>query len=160
MRQFRIVFGVTLAVALAAVALSNMVFAVSVAQSSGKFTLVVDDPNGVVIPSNFFDNFQPNAQGSEDAPVLRDGKAVGLAETVYTVTRMHGDDLVAMIECSIKLPEGNILFNGTAHLADVATGAAVPVVGGTGRYAGASGVVVMSVTSDGTTKLDFDITTK
>ena len=158
MRPIRIILVVTIAVALAVVAaaLSHTVFASSI-QEQSRFTLVVDDPKGAVVPANFFDNIQPNAQGSEDAPVLRDGKAAGLAETVYTVTRVNGDDLAMMVECSVELPEGNILFNGTAFLSDLATGAAVPVVGGTGRYAGMSGTVVMSAASDGTTTLEFDI---
>src|SRR5205823_11632671 len=87
-----------------------------------------------------------------------DGQAVGLAETVYTVTRVHGDDIDVMIECSVELPEGNILFNGTGHLADIGSGITVPVVGGTGRYMAAAGTVTMHATSDGNTRLDFDIT--
>lgn len=158
MRQSRITLIVAIAVALAAVALSPMVFAAD-SQAQSKFTLVVNDTQGTVVPPTFFDNLQANTQAVEDAPVSRNGQIVGLAETVYTVTRVHNDDIAVMIECSIELPEGNILFNGTAHLGDVESGAAVPVVGGTGRYAGASGTVVMSVTSDGNTTLDFDFAT-
>src|SRR6266571_3849598 len=155
MRQIRITLIVTIAAALAAVALSQMVFAADT-QGQSKFTLVVNDPNGIVVPPDFFNNLQPNAQGTEDSPLLRDGQTVGLAETVYTVTRVHGDDVDVMIECTIELPEGNILFNGTGHLADVQSGLTVPVIGGTGRYAGASGTVVMNVTADGNTNLNFD----
>jgi hypothetical protein len=78
-----------------------------------------------------------------------------------TITRVADDDVAAMIECSVELPEGNLLFNGSAHFADLGTGAVLPVAGGTGRYAGASGVVTMVAAADGSsTALTFKIRTK
>jgi hypothetical protein len=44
------------------------------------------------------------------------------------VTRA-GDDPVVIIECSVELPSGNVLFNGSMHLGGLADGAPVPVVG-------------------------------
>lgn len=47
----------------------------------------------------------------------------------------------------------------TAHFADLGTGAAIPVVGGTGAYSGASGTVVL-VGGETATTATFDFTTK
>src|SRR5206468_11103622 len=67
------------------------------------FTVIVKDAEATVSPSDFF-TAKPklDAQGSEDAPVYQSGKKTGLAETVYTVTRMAGDDVMAMIECHVQ----------------------------------------------------------
>lgn len=124
------------------------------------FTLVIEESEATLTPADFFSNLAQNTQASEDAPIYRDGSKVGLAETVITVTRAEGDDVAAMIECSIELPEGNLLFNGSVHLADLAAGADVPVVGGTGSYAGASGTVEMLDAEGSTFQLNFDFSTK
>lgn len=125
-----------------------------------RFTLVAHEAEAAVTPSTFFtDPPKQNAAGSEDAPLYRDDKKVGLAETAYTVLRTAGGDTDVMVECDIELPEGHLLFNGAAHLADVAKGAVVPVVGGSGKYRGATGQVTMVGAADGsTTTLRFDIT--
>ena len=128
------------------------------------FTVLVRDADATVTPADFFTSTPvSNAQATEDAPVYNEdgSEQIGLAETVYTITRVAGTDVDVMVECSVELPDGNILFNGTAHLADVTTGADIPVVGGTGAYARAAGVVTATGASDGsTTTLDFDISTK
>lgn len=135
----------------------------SASSSSHKFafTVVAQDSEATFTPSDFFST--PPAQNDQvsiDAPVYRSGSKVGLAETIVTITRV-GDDTAGIIECSVELPEGNILFNGSLHLADLGTGATIPVVGGTGRYAGASGVVTMVGAADGSsTDLKFRFTTK
>jgi len=122
-------------------------------------TVVAQDSEGSVTPSTFFSATPvQNGQGSEDAPVYRKGSKVGLAETVYTWTRGTGDPIL-MLECSVELPEGRILFAGTFHGAEMATGGDVPVVGGTGAYAGVAGVVHMVPSADGSsTALTFDLT--
>jgi hypothetical protein len=80
---------------------------------------------------------------------------VGPPETIVTIKRA-GDDPAGIIECSVELPEGNILFNGSLHLADIGNGVDIPVVGGTGSYAGAKGVVTMTGARDGSsTQLKF-----
>lgn len=126
------------------------------------FTVVGQDAQGTVTPGDFF-TAPPvqNAQASVDVPMSRNGTNVGLAETIITITRVSGDDVVAMIECSVELPGGIVFFNGAAHLADLGTGATLPVVGGTGEYAGASGVVTLVAAADGsTTDLRFNFSTK
>jgi hypothetical protein len=128
-----------------------------------KFTLVVRDAEGVFAPADFFTSpFQLNEQATEDAPVARNGTVVGRSETIYTVTRVAGEDVGIVIECSIELPEGNLFFNGSGRLADAVSGIALPVVGGTGAYAGARGTVLAVSAGDGppSTTLKFDITTK
>lgn len=76
-----------------------------------------------------------------------------------TVTRA-GDDPEAIISCTVELPNGNIHFNGAAHLGDLAKGAVVPVVGGTKAFKRAGGTVVMKSTNPAQTNLTFDIATR
>jgi len=122
------------------------------------FTVVVQDSEAAVSPADFLDHLTQGAQEAEDAPLYRDGKKIGLAETIVIVTRVAGDDVAGLIACSVELPEGNLLFHGSAHLAGLATGAALPVVGGTGTYRGARGTVTLIAAEDGThTTLNFDI---
>lgn len=124
-----------------------------------RITLVAHNDEGTMTPGDFFTNLTQNAQASIDAPIYRNGVAAGMAETVLTVTRA-GDDVAVMVECSIELADGNIVFNGSAHFADLGAGAAIPVIGGTGRYSGARGTVVMTVTDPARPILAFDFTTK
>jgi hypothetical protein len=125
-----------------------------------RFTVVAHNDEGTMTPAGFFDDaLTQNAQASLDAPVYLDGKAVGVAETVVTVTRI-GDDPTLMIECSVELPGGNVVFNGSVHLADFPKGAHLPVVGGTGRYTGARGTTLMTVTDPARPVLAFDFTMK
>lgn len=127
-----------------------------------RFSVVVRDAEAAVSPADFFSTPPlQNAQGSSDGPVYRGSEKVGLAETVFTVTRVAHGDVVLMIECSVELAEGSLVFNGTAHLADVGRGASVPVVGGTGAYAGSRGTVTMVGSADGSsTALHFDLSDK
>ncbi len=143
------------------VAVAALLTGAASASGPGKkdLAVVVRDAEASVSPSDFFTATpKQNAHGTEDAPVYRRAEKVGLAETVYTVTRVAGDDVAIMVECSVELPEGNLVFNGTAHMADVATGATVPLVGGTGAYAGAIGTVTMIGAPDGSsTTLKFHL---
>lgn len=125
------------------------------------FTVVVQETEATLTPADFFATPpEQNAQASEDAPVYRNGRKVGLAETIITFTRVTDDDVAAMIECSVELPGGNLLFSGSVHLADLGAGAAVPVVRGTGKYTHASGVVTLVAAADGSsTDLRFDFAT-
>lgn len=154
-----------LPLALAAAAVPAIVFASArqapPAAGHHVFTVVAQDSQATVTPPDFMDRLSQNLQAAEDEPVYRDGRKVGLAETVITVTRAEGDDFAAIITCSIELPEGSILFDGSAHLASLGSGAALPVVGGTGAYAGARGVVTMIAAEDGTqTTLNFDFSNR
>lgn len=121
-----------------------------------RITVVAQDSEATFVPADFGQTPAPNQRATEDAPVYRDGHAVGLAETA--LTRVAGDDVAGLIECSVELPEGNILFAGSFHFADLGSGATVPVVGGAGSYAGYTGTVTM-VTSGGAGQatLSFDL---
>jgi len=156
MQKARIIVG---AIVLAVVA-SLATFAATSPASAAKRDLVVviNEAEATVTPADFFSNLAPNQQASEDAPVYRDGEPVGLAETLITITRVEGDDIAALIECSIELPEGNLFFNGSAHFADLGTGVDLPVVGGTGEYERYTGVVTLVGSEDGTeTTLTFHL---
>lgn len=122
------------------------------------FTVVAQDSEATFVPADFGQAPEPNQRATEDAPVYRDGHAVGLAETALTLTRVAGDDVAGLIDCSVELPEGNILFAGSFHFANLGSGATVPVVGGTGSYAGYTGTVTMVVAADASqTTLTFDL---
>ncbi len=124
-----------------------------------RFTVVAHNDEGTITPADFFDDLVQNSRASVDAPVYRNGEQVGATETILTVTR-GGDDPTLIIECSVELPDGNVLFNGSFHLTDVADGAGVPVVGGTGRYTGARGILLLTVTDPARPVLAFDFSTK
>jgi len=80
------------------------------APAKSRFTVVSQDSEGTFTPADFFTSPPvQNAQASIDAPIYRSGQKVGQAETIVTITRVAGDDVAAMIECSVELPEGNIL---------------------------------------------------
>lgn len=135
--------------------------AVTSTASAAKRDLVVtiNETEATLTPPDFFtSDFAPNTQASEDAPVYRDGEPVGSAQTLITITRVDGDDIAAIIECSIELPEGNLFFNGSAHFADIGTGVDLPVVGGTGEYERYAGAVTMVGSEDGSeTTLTFHV---
>jgi hypothetical protein len=162
MRRLLIV-AVAVAIGIAGVAAVALIpGSASASNPHHRFTVVVNDSEGTIAPQDFFEGAPTlNAQATEDAPVYRDGEQVGLAETVFTTTRTDEDDIVWMIECSIELPDGAILFNGTAHLSDFETGGELPVVGGTGIYEGARGTVGFALVDGGSaSELRFDFTTK
>ena len=131
----------------------------SAAPAKTTFTVIAQDSEATFTPSEFFRTPPTqNAQVSIDAPVYRDGEKVGLAETIVTITRANADDPAGIIECSVELPEGNLLFNGSIHLAELGNGVPIPVVGGTGHWAGTSGVVIMTAAPDGSsTQLTFKL---
>jgi hypothetical protein len=96
----------------------------------------------------------------EDAPLVdADGKPLG--KTVTTVAVVSGTgmpDMEGVINCTVELPDGNVLFEGAFEGKDLGAGATLPVTGGTGKYAGASGVVKMIAPSDKKTELKIDLT--
>jgi hypothetical protein len=147
------------ALALAGALMSTSgVLAQSLPEPSMTFTLTIDETQAVFGPEGFGEAFAPGQVGTEDAPVARDGETVGLALTSLTITHVEGDDVAGLIDCSIELPEGSIVFNGSFHFGDMASGVDIPVVGGTGDYASAIGTVTLTGSEDGTTTtLDFDI---
>jgi hypothetical protein len=123
------------------------------------FTVVTHDSQGTITPPSFGANPKQNDQASEDAPAFRGDHKVGRAETVVTITRVAPNDLEAMIECTVELRQGNVMFNGAFNFNEIANGVSVPVVGGTGRYAGARGTVQLKSTNPARTRLTFDFAT-
>jgi hypothetical protein len=68
---------------------------------------------------------------------------VGRALTHIEVLKplQGGEDLLFAIDCTIQLADGSITFYGGDRLGLIAEGITLPVNGGTGAYAGASGTV-------------------
>jgi len=106
------------------------------------------------------EDFGPGDQLFERAPVTdADGETIG--ETITTVAIVDGTgmaDMVGVVDCTVELAEGNILFHGAFSGADLGTGATVPIVGGTGDYVGATGTAMMVAPSEKETKLTLDMT--
>lgn len=148
----------TLVIAAVTAILTIVVTTSTASASKRELTVVARDAEATITPADFFEHLAANEHFSEDAPVYRDGEEVGSAQTLLTITRAAGEDVVGIIECSVELPEGNIFFNGSVHLADITTGADVPVVGGTGDFARYTGTVTMVGTEDGSeTTLTFQL---
>jgi hypothetical protein len=129
----------------------------STGKSQRHFTVVTHDSQGTITPPDFGSAPEQNQQASEDAPAFLHGKKVGRAETIITVTRVAPKDLEATIECTVELPKGNILFNGSFNFNRIGKGVTIPVVGGTGAYRRASGTVVAQSTNPARTKLTFSL---
>lgn len=89
------------------------------------------------------------------------GHVIGAAITrVQVIDSVGQGDANFILDCTVHLPGGDLLFSGAelfSHLSMVAT---VPVVGGTGKYAGARGQVRMrprTQNSETGTEADFDL---
>jgi hypothetical protein len=92
-------------------------------------------------------------------PVFGDrDKEIGSAVTRVQVIQGPDDDglddVLFLLDCTIRLNDGNLLFSGAGQLGDLGTGAEFALVGGTGQYSGARGTVEM-VMGDEATKLNF-----
>jgi hypothetical protein len=146
--------------AAALTATAGEALATSATAGHKRLTVVVQDAQGSVTPADFIAAPYPqNTQAAEDAPVTQNGHRVGRSETVFTVTRADAQDPMVMIECSIELPHGIILFDGAFHPTDMFTGMVIPVVGGTGAYSSARGIAIAVAAHDGThTTVTFDLT--
>jgi hypothetical protein len=103
--------------------------------------------------------FGAGDQVLEEAPVVdTSNTTVGDSFTAYTVTSGKKlEEAKGLIDCSINLKAGTILFNGYVPFASLKTGYTVPVIGGTGSYAGAGGTVRMLSPKEGRTNLTFDL---
>jgi hypothetical protein len=103
--------------------------------------------------------FGPSDELIEENPLTSSGgKTLGNAYTVVTMTSGKSmADAKGLIDCSINLAAGRILFNGYVSLADLGKGITVPVIGGTGAYAGAGGSVRMQAPDDKHTNMTFDL---
>lgn len=76
-------------------------------------------------------------------PVLNaDGKEIGIADTRVQILAAAGDDdLSFILDCTIKLDRGRLVFSGAELLSHVESETTFAVIGGTGGYAGAEGDV-------------------
>jgi len=82
-------------------------------------------------------------------PVLdpNTGEQIGDAVTrVRTVENVDGGDVVVLVDCTIRLPDGNIVFYGGDQLSRVQqSGTTYAITGGTGAYSGADGTVTVRI---------------
>jgi len=105
------------------------------------------------------EGFGPADQLIEENPVTTSGgKKLGTAYTLVTMT--SGKDLPSakgLIDCHIVLSGGTILFNGSVVMAKLGDGVTLPVIGGTGAYAGAGGTVRMQAPDDKHTNMSFSL---
>ncbi|HLI56627.1 MAG TPA: dirigent protein [Actinomycetota bacterium] len=98
-----------------------------------------------------------------DEPVetLDTGHALGAAITrVQVIDAVGAADSNFIIDCTVHLPDGDLLFSGAELFSHLSTVATVPVVGGTGKYSGAKGQVRLrprTVNSATGTEADFDL---
>lgn len=73
-----------------------------------------------------------------DDPAQQIGTAV---TRVHVVEPLDGGDAVFLLDCTVRLPDGTLVFSGAEQLAHLGIGVTYAVTGGTGRYAGARGTV-------------------
>jgi hypothetical protein len=52
-----------------------------------------------------------------------------------------------LLDCTVRIPGGNLVFSGEEDFANVATASTFAVTGGTGRFSGAGGQVVATPTT-------------
>ena len=94
----------------------------------------------------------------EVSPVTVGAATTGTAYTVVTlVSGTKLDDASGVIDCHVQLDGGTVLFNGGFAMKDLGDGVDLPVVGGTGKYAGVGGSVKMQVPDQKHTNLTFDL---
>jgi hypothetical protein len=88
---------------------------------------------------------------SED--LLKRGKVVGSDHGECTLTRMHGE--TGWFQCAVTAVfygKGQITVQGAFRFTEDETGRfSLPVTGGSGKFTGASGVVVVDETDDSST---------
>jgi hypothetical protein len=68
------------------------------------------------------------------------GRAVTHIRVVRTLSK---DNWLGIVDCTIELPRGDLVFYGAFRFAGLAKGATLPVTGGTGDYTGARGTVTI-----------------
>ena len=89
------------------------------------------------------------------------GEQIGTAVTRVVVAQVAGDDATFILDCTVRLPEGNLAFYGAESFSSFVDGVTYTVVGGTGRYQGTRGVVNITggeVSGQAGSLLSFDIT--
>ena len=103
--------------------------------------------------------FGPGDEIVEVAPVI-DTSGATIGKTYTTVTMINGKSIAdawGAVDCTVALPDGNLLFHGAFSFKDLAKGTAAPVVGGTGKYAGAVGSVEVIAPTQKKTELKFSL---
>lgn len=104
MKRSAVIAAVLMSVVAAVLVSAGLTGSASAAPHKYTFTVVSHDAQGNRHARDFFATPPvQNAQASVDAPVSRIGTTVGL-EIVMTITRVSGEDVAAMIECSVELP--------------------------------------------------------
>jgi hypothetical protein len=95
---------------------------------------------------------------------LRDpdtGRQAGRAVTHVRIVRTLGkENFLGIVDCTIELPKGDLVFYGAFRASELARGVALPVTGGTGGYLGARGIVTARSAKLGGrpgTELSFDV---
>lgn len=70
------------------------------------------------------------------------GQEIGFADTrVQVVQRLDGGDAAFILDCTLHLPGGTIVFYGSEQLSHLHSRVTYAVTGGTGRYDDAAGSV-------------------
>ncbi len=89
------------------------------------------------------------------------GEPIGTAVTRVVVAQVAGDDATFVLDCTVRLPDGNLYFYGAESFSSFVDGVSYAVVGGTGRYQGTRGVVDITggqVDGQAGSVLTFDVT--
>jgi hypothetical protein len=70
------------------------------------------------------------------------GQQIGTAVTRVQAVQSLDGDTVVLLDCTVRLADGNVVFSGGDQLARLATtGTVYAITGGTGGYVGADGAV-------------------
>lgn len=151
-RRRRRALGATIAAvavaALAALAVSTLAGAAPPSQAQHDIT--------VLVGSDFLHKVdeppagrQPHDLSAGDTllhhdPVLDpdSGEQIGTAVTRVQAGRaLGGADALFILDCTVRLANGNLVFYGPEQLSNIPTGTTYSLIGGTGSYAGAEGTV-------------------
>ena len=77
------------------------------------------------------------------------------------IAEVTDDDAVLILDCTVRLADGNLNFYGAESFSSFADGVTYTVIGGTGRYHGTRGVVNITgghVAGENVSLLAFDLT--
>lgn len=81
---------------------------------------------------------------------------VGTAVTRVQLVDIDAGDAAFIIDCTIQLENGDLVFYGAGLFSQLGTGATFAVTGGTGDFHRASGIVTITVGAAGAI-IDFDL---
>jgi hypothetical protein len=159
-----VVLGLILVIALVMVQLARVAQAVPPPHARGNIEVVVRSGFAYLIDeapaaTHEFDLSAGDLLLFHDPVFDSEGeKEIGSAVTRVQVMQGPDDDglgdVLFLLDCTIRLNDGNLLFSGAGQLGDLGTGAEFALVGGTAQYSGARGTVEM-VMGDEATKLNF-----